>query len=206
MPLLTLLGQKPSTHTIGGTSQLDGFSSSAALQVGRKIGGTSQLDAFSSSAALQVGRKIGGSSQLAAFTSTGTIQVVSSAVAASPTGGLWQAFEDEKARQAREAHKRNKARAEARAIKDKLHRELALENRKLEAREARLAELSTLTDTIAEYESEIRHLTSERIEFVTREAIEKRTFSAMERMERELGQMRMDDIFLLKASIIIINQ
>ena len=61
MPLLTLLGQASTVQTIGGTSQ---------------------LSAFSSSAGLQVGRKIGASSQLAAFTSSGTVTVVSVATAA----------------------------------------------------------------------------------------------------------------------------
>ncbi len=56
MPLLTLLGQKSTTRTIGGTSQLGGFSSSGGLNVFtvHTVGDSSQLDAFSSTGAIKV--------------------------------------------------------------------------------------------------------------------------------------------------------
>jgi len=56
MPLLTLLGQASSTHTIGGTSQLSGFGSSGGLNVFTvlTVGGTDQLAAFSATGNLLV--------------------------------------------------------------------------------------------------------------------------------------------------------
>lgn len=56
MPLLTLLGQVSTTRTIGGTSQLGGFSSSGGLKVFtvHTVGDSSQLDALTSSGAIKV--------------------------------------------------------------------------------------------------------------------------------------------------------
>ena len=56
MPLLLLLGQASSTHTVGGTSQLSGFRSSGGLNVFTTItvGGASQLSVVTSSGGIQV--------------------------------------------------------------------------------------------------------------------------------------------------------
>ena len=79
MPLLTLLGQKSTTHTIGGTTQLSGFGSSGGLNVFSTItiGGTDQLAAFGSSGGLNVFtvHTVGGTDQLLTLGASGGIQV-----------------------------------------------------------------------------------------------------------------------------------
>jgi len=70
--------QASATKTIGGTSQLGAFTSSAGITVvvPKTIGATSQLEAFTSSAGITVvvPKTIGGTSQLGAFTSSGFLQ------------------------------------------------------------------------------------------------------------------------------------
>jgi len=67
--------QPTATKTIGGTSQLEAFSSTGTLTVQNQetIGGVSQLEAFSSTGQLNLGWQIGGTSQLNPFTSSGKI-------------------------------------------------------------------------------------------------------------------------------------
>ena len=60
MPLLLLLGQASSLHTVGGTSQLSSFGSSGGLNVFTTItvGGTDQLSVFTASGGIQVGEVV----------------------------------------------------------------------------------------------------------------------------------------------------
>jgi hypothetical protein len=71
---------------LGGTSQLEAFTSSGGITLERVIGGTSQLEAFTSTGGITLERTIGGTSQLAAFTSSGVI-TVGDAVAEETKGG-----------------------------------------------------------------------------------------------------------------------
>jgi hypothetical protein len=70
--------QAGTTKTIGGTSQLEAFSSSGTIDVvvPKTIGASSQLEAFTSSGGITVAvdKTIGGTSQLGPFTSSGFIQ------------------------------------------------------------------------------------------------------------------------------------
>lgn len=83
--------QAGATKTIGGTSQLELFTSSGTIAVlsPKTIGAASQLEAFLSSGQLdvQTNHTIGGSSQLSLFTSSGFIQV-GVAAAVEPTPGV----------------------------------------------------------------------------------------------------------------------
>jgi hypothetical protein len=67
--------QAGTTKTIGGTSQLEAFSSSGTIDVvvPKTIGASSQLEAFTSSGGITVAvdKTIGGTSQLGPFTSSG---------------------------------------------------------------------------------------------------------------------------------------
>jgi hypothetical protein len=60
---------------IGGTAQLEAFTSTGGITLERAIGGTSQLEAFTSTGGITLERVIGGTAQLEAFTSSGVIQV-----------------------------------------------------------------------------------------------------------------------------------
>ena len=60
MPLLLLLGQTTTSHTVGGTSQLNGFGSSGGLNVFSTItiGGSDQLLSFTASGGILVGEAV----------------------------------------------------------------------------------------------------------------------------------------------------
>ena len=208
MPLLTLLGQKSTTHTVGGTSQLSGFSSTGGLNVFTTItvGGTDQLNAFGSTGGLNVFtvHTVGGTDQLSGFTSTGGAQVVSATTAA--TGGFWFDYEEEADRRRRHRAEREEKRRKAQAIQDKLDRLIALEQRRLEEESARHQELETLTDMVRGYKGSLRKATTERIQFIAKQAINRRTFSAMERLERELFTLSEEETFLMMATMMIINE
>ena len=183
MPLLTLLGQISSTHTVGGTSQLSGFSSTGGLNV------------FTI-------HTVGGAGQLGAFGSAGGTLVVS-ATTDTPSGGFWFGYD-----QYHDKHRRDRKerKAKDRQIKDDLERLIALEERRLEEESARRLDLEALTDFVIQYKGSLKKETSERIEFVARQAINKRTFSAMERLERELSLLREEEEFLIMATMMIINE
>lgn len=75
MPLLLLLGQAAGENTLGGTSQLGGYSSTGGVTIERVLGGTSQVAAYDSSGGITLERSLGGTSQLEAYASTGGITI-----------------------------------------------------------------------------------------------------------------------------------
>ena len=126
---------------------------------------------------------------------------------ASGTGGfLWVQFEAEQRRREKERKDREKAKREAQKIEDELHRQLALENRKLEEETARKAELARLNRLVANHQNVIESFGIERLTFVMNEALAEQTFSKMERLERELTLIREEELFLIEATFILVDQ
>jgi len=122
------------------------------------------------------------------------------------TGGVWQWYDREQARRDNERKQRAQDKLDAQAIKEKLDRELALAERAIEAEDARKAELARLNRLVSKNQDFIKSFGSERLDFVMAEALEKQTFSKMERLERELSLMREEEQFLLMAVQILVNQ
>jgi len=125
-----------------------------------------------------------------------------------PSGGyeFWDDFDRELQRRKRRRAKRIRDREKAKRIADKLTRELALAERALEEETARKDELARINKLVSDNRPAIEQMGSERLALVMREALESQTFSKMERLERELTQMREEEMFLLMATQILINQ
>ena len=185
MPLLLLLGQTSTTQTVGGSSQLSSFGSTGGINV------------FTV-------HTVGGTDQLSGFTPTGGIQVVSTTTAA--TGGFWVYYEEEADRRRRHHAEREEKRRKAQTIQDKLDRLIALEQRRLEEESARHQELESLTEMVRGNKVSLRKATTARIEFIAKQAINRRTFSSMEHLERELSLLREEEVFLMMATMMIINE
>jgi anion-transporting ArsA/GET3 family ATPase len=124
-----------------------------------------------------------------------------------PSGGyteFWDKFAEELERRKEEKRLRLKRKRKAKKIADKLTRELYLEERKIEEEEARRAELARI-NRLAAQNQELISGTSERMRYVLAEALERQTYSTMERLERELAKMREEEDFLLMAAQIIME-
>jgi hypothetical protein len=119
---------------------------------------------------------------------------ITGAVIDRPSGGydFWDEFARELDRKKREKAKRIAARA--------------LEERLIEEDEARKAELARVTRLVAEGRDAIIQIGDERLIFIMEDALQRQTFSAMERLERVLTQMHEEDMFLLMATQILVNQ
>jgi hypothetical protein len=144
------------------------------------------------------------------YTLTGqdVVTSIGAAVEEQPSGGyeFWDDFAAELERRKREKERRRKAREKAKRIQDELDRELALAQRALEEEEARIAELARINRLVANNKSAIIDMGNPKIIRSMNEALERQTFSTMERLERELNQMYEEEAFLLQAALILVNQ
>ena len=122
------------------------------------------------------------------------------------TGGFYVEMELYRRRQEKERREREEKRRKAKQIKDELERKIALEQRRIEEEEARHIELAELTSIVEQNEKILRHATNERIAFIAKEAINRHTYSKMERLERELNLYLEEEEFLMMATQIILNQ
>ena len=122
-----------------------------------------------------------------------------------PTGG-WGWYDYDQARRDEDRKQRAKDKKAALEIADKLHRELALAERAIEEEGARTAELARLNKLVEQNKGPLEALESKRLNFVMREALEEKTFSKLERLERELKIMREEELFMMQATIILLNQ
>ncbi len=134
----------------------------------------------------------------------GVVVVVEEAVR--PTGGWWGQYEQRRYLQEEERKKRLRNKQKAKEIHDKLHKALALAERKIEEDESREEELRSLTLLVKEHEKEIRHSTNERIAFIAKEAYNRATFSKMEQLERELKMFYEEEEFILMAARLLLNE
>jgi hypothetical protein len=131
-------------------------------------------------------------------------QVIEDAVA--NTGGWGQWFDYEQHRKNEAKREREEEKRQAKQIADELHRELALAERAIEGETARKDDLARLSKLVEKHQKSIIELDNPRLTFVMKEALERATFSKLERLERELGIMREDEEFLMQATLILLNQ
>jgi predicted RNase H-like nuclease (RuvC/YqgF family) len=120
-------------------------------------------------------------------------------------GGWWFGYDQEIQRREEDERLRLKRLEEAKQIKDKLERELALEYRKIEAEESRKAELNRLRKLSERHSREIRDNLGERVYNVVERAVVQQNFSAMEALDREMKQIREEELFLMQALMVAIN-
>ena len=118
---------------------------------------------------------------------------------------FWDDFERELNRRKKEEKRRLKRKKKARKIPDELTRQLYLAEREIEAEEARRAELARLNRLSAENRAFVAGL-KDGMELVLLAALERQSYSTMERLERELLQAKKEEEeFLLMASQILLQ-
>ena len=121
-------------------------------------------------------------------------------------GWFWGQVETQRLKREKDKQKRAKAKKKARKLKNKLDRALYLEQRKIEDQEEREAELARLAALVESNRNVIMDLNNDRLTFVMDAALEKQTFSAIERLERELQQERDAQMFHMMATQVLLNQ
>ncbi len=121
------------------------------------------------------------------------------------TGGWWGAFEREMSRRERERKKLEQKLEETRKIEDKVTRDIALEERRIEQNNARLRELERLQALAQEHERTIQRNVNERVRAAYTRTQLKKSFSALEALERELKRAKEEEDFLIMAIQVIHN-
>ncbi len=112
----------------------------------------------------------------------------------------WAAYEHEMYEREKALRKRQKRRKKAEKIKDDLIRAIALAERDLEEEASRKRELAKLTLLAYQYQDSL----NKELGRIIQEAVERQTFSAMERMEREIKRAKEDEEhFLIVAAQIL---
>ena len=122
-----------------------------------------------------------------------------------PSGGWWYAYDFEYEQRKRKKKELEALEAKAKQIQDAIDRELAKELRKQEKEQERLAELKRLAKLADKHKEELEQTLSQKAIFAVEQAIIKGTYSAMERLEREMRKAKEEEEFLLNAAIIILN-
>lgn len=121
------------------------------------------------------------------------------------TGGFWYAYEKEVLRRKQEQRKRDELEEKARQLQDKLDREIALEYRKREAEQARIDELKRLTRLAEQFQETIQKELSDKVIIAAERAIKQGNYSAMEALNREIDRAKEEEMFLIDAAMLILN-
>ena len=124
---------------------------------------------------------------------------------AGPIGGWWDAYDYEYKARKKKKEELERLEAKAEDIKDDIDRELAKELRKQDRERERIEELRRLSKLAQEHENELKQIISQKALFAAEQAIIKGTYSAMERLERELAKSKEEEEFLIQATSIILN-
>lgn len=131
--------------------------------------------------------------------------VIISAVSTAATGGWWHfQYEQEQLRQEAAAKKRKEKKEKARLIKNKLDRELALAFRAKEANDEKTADLKRLTALANEYREGIAAENANIAQSID-DAVLIGTYSRMQKLARELGEIAEERQFLMLATRIILE-
>jgi len=122
-----------------------------------------------------------------------------------PTGGWWFSYEKEIERQRENRRKRNELEDKAKEIQEEIDRELVKELQAKEIERERIEDLTRLKNLAKQHRQELRSVLSDRVLKAAESAIMVGNYSSMERFERELSRAREEEMFLLQATIIILN-
>lgn len=149
---------------------------------------------------------IGGFGLIETYVSSPTETVEEEVEKAIVGGGGWAYLYDYEYEYRKKKKKELKELQEkAERIQNKLDRELALELRKQEKEQYRIEELRRLTKLAEDHQEELKQVVSQKALKAVESAIIKQTYSAMERMEREIAKAREEEAFLMQAASIILN-
>lgn len=122
--------------------------------------------------------------------------------ATQPSGGFFFGFDRHLAERRRREREEEEARTEAEAIQAELDRQIALELRKQEARDAERADLGRL-QALADRYAGTKQPVTRRVSAALLKAQEERTRNALEQLEREVERM-LDEEGI--AVMLILNQ
>ena len=134
--------------------------------------------------------------------------IISAAVATveeANTGGWAFRREQERYRQEDEARKRRAKKEKAKQIADKLDRDIALAFIARDEGEAQRKDLERLTKLASDYRDEII-AENATIASTIEDAVRLQTFSRMQKLSRELNLMREEEMFLMLATKILLEQ
>ena len=122
------------------------------------------------------------------------------------SGGFyfWLKYEQEMERRKAERRERQRLIEAAEEAADEIENALIEESRKEYSEQERKKELERLTDIADKYRKDIKKLPDSVIISFDR-AIEKRTFSAMEALERELARVKEEEEFLIEATYLMVG-
>ena len=122
------------------------------------------------------------------------------------SGGFyfWLKYEQEMERRKAERRERQRLIEAAEEAADEIENALIEESRKEYSEQERKKELERLTDIADKYRKDIKKLPDSVIISFNR-AIEKRTFSAMEALERELARVKEEEDFLIEATYLMVG-
>ena len=122
------------------------------------------------------------------------------------TPGTWWYAYDREASYRKSSRKKQKSRdVKAEQVKDALDRKIAQELRAQERQAERFAELRRLSLLAAQHEIALQQELSQDALLAVQRAIKEGTFSALEKMEREIAKSREEELFLLQAASIILH-
>ncbi len=133
------------------------------------------------------------------------VEVIEAAQVAQGGGGWAYAYEDELQRRKQKKRELEQLEEKADQISDKIDKELAKELRKQDRKKVRIEELRRLSTLAEEHKAELQKTISAKAIKAVESAIMMKTYSAMERMEREIARAREEEEFLILATSIILN-
>ena len=119
--------------------------------------------------------------------------------------GFWYQWDRENERRRQDAKTLRRKKRQAEQIENELDRKLALAQRELEEKELRTKELARMTKLVERHRHEVSQI-SDRIDEIYQKAVEKRTYSAREQLDREIRKLREEEDFLIMAAEIIFSQ
>ncbi len=123
-----------------------------------------------------------------------SIAVQAAAPAVSGSGGkfdrFWFKFDQLRERRKKRLQKHQDKIDDIRQIKGELDQQLVLAERQIEAQEGRDAELTRLTRLVEKHKPVIKKLGKPRVTMAANAAVKSKTYSKMERLERELTKAR----------------
>ncbi len=133
-----------------------------------------------------------------------TIFTTDAAVSDSAAGYFYEDYHKE-LRHRRKVYQAIEKKKEKAKAQDNIVVQLSDAERAIETEEARKAELTRLTEIADRHREALSGMSQGKITRIIDEAVERQTFSTMERLEREIAKLREEEEFLMLATQIILD-
>jgi hypothetical protein len=124
-----------------------------------------------------------------------------------PSGGYgWVRYEQEQLRRKAGKKAAQRKRRKARKIKDEIDRQLALVERGIEEKDARVSELTRLTKLVDQNRGMVSEAQDKKLDAIADKAIETYSIASMEHLERAIKHSREEQLFFELATMILLEQ